>query len=110
MPPAVTRGLSALLTCPKAKSPEPSACALAFQRWCRRGVERERERRELHLLPGLVAPVHVARRIRIRLVCGGVVVPRAGADFRALRQAQWLLEDVIGLPVEVVARHVENGL
>ena len=63
----------------------------------------EEESRVLHFLPRLIAPLHVRLRVRVVLVARRVVVPRGRQDLRALRHLQRLLEQVVGLPVEVVA-------
>src|SRR5438552_8324015 len=78
--------------------------------WLRGLIDGERERRELHLLPRLLAPVHVHRRIWVRLAGGRVVVPGGRPDLGALRQLQRLLEYVVGLPVEIVLGNREHDL
>ena len=82
-----------------------SYCCCAPVAAGRRRIERERERRELHFFPRLLAPVHVGLRIRVGVVRRRIVVPGRRSEHRALRQFHRLLEDVLGLPVEVVLRH-----
>src|SRR5689334_20128003 len=68
------------------------------------------EARVLHLFPCLVAPPYVLGRVGIVLVRWRIVVPGGGDNFRAGGHVERLVEEVVRLPVEVVARHVEDHL
>src|SRR5262245_48598846 len=52
----------------------------------RRGIDAERQTGEHHFFERLVTPPDVLRRVGIRLVRRGVVVPRGGVELRPLRQ------------------------
>src|SRR5436190_4631108 len=78
--------------------------ALLEAGWWRGRVDTVKQPREHHLFPRLIAPPDFLGGVGVRLVVRGVVVPRRGVERRALRQLHRALENVVGLPLEVVLR------
>ena len=62
----------------------------------------------VHLLPGLVAPAHGTRRVRIGLVGRRVVIPRSRRELGSLGRYQWFCKLVAGLSVEVIGRDQQH--
>src|SRR5215467_4741881 len=61
-----------------------------------------------HLFPGLLTPSNLTARIGIELVVHRVVVMSGAFDFAALGSGDGLLQDIGGLPVEIVPGNVQD--
>ena len=73
-------------------SAEP-ACGLSFRRCSSGSTYRVRQPRVLHLVPGLIAPQHCRRRIGIRAIVRGVVIPGGRVESTPLGNVDWCLEE-----------------
>ena len=76
----------------------------------RLALEAKAREREQHLFGSLLAERHVLVRIRVRQVRRRVVVHVVGDQQRALRHFEQVLEVILALPREVVARLIQQHL
>src|SRR5262249_965777 len=61
-----------------------------------------------HFFPGLLAPFHILRRIGVIFVARRVVEMGGAFDLRPFRNRERLFGHVVSLPVEILARPVQQ--
>src|SRR5262249_19880132 len=61
-----------------------------------------------HLVPGLIAPVDLFRRIRVEFIVRGIVVVRDDLEAASFGRRYRVLEEVSQLPPEVEAGHAKQ--